>query len=442
MLDGADAEGEFAVDVHVCESLGRFWLHRPVGHGAAVLARPRHCRSRRRRLWEAASVCFHPSVLSRSVRGELPVEFLHCLRFIFQYYHGLLFSTRPVDTPKYLDPPPELFERISINDFCSQYIRLRAQFVPHLLQDVRAAECFRVVGIELFTDGGMPIQVSPSDVMLEADPTCPTDVDADMSVSLGRDSAVGCLVKITNKRHPLAGAVAKIARFHKAVVEDKFYQLLMTASYEDVRKHTVWHVLRAYHRLMMAGGTTEALAESVCSSLTLQTRGGWGRKPVLGDILNAVRLRCFGVHGDGQDMNFIARSLDIFFRGKPWHFVVNKRTEQQRTAAHVLHTRWVSPAVERYRRSIRVGSQFSWLASTLREVAMHSARRDISIVIDGASGTEEARAELVRNPKAGLILRGLHSSAEVHEALLTMIRAAEPHRFDERVWPLTPTFSY
>ena len=86
----------------------------------------------------------------------------------------------------------------------------------------------------------------------------------------------------------------------------------MTASYEDVRKHTVWHVLRAYHRLMMAGGTTEALAESVCSSLTLQTRGGWGRKPVLGDMLNAVRLRCFGVHGDGQDMNFIARSLDIF----------------------------------------------------------------------------------------------------------------------------------
>ena len=56
MLDGADAEGEFAVDVHVCESLGRFWLHRPVGHGAAVLARPRHCRSRRRRSWEAASV--------------------------------------------------------------------------------------------------------------------------------------------------------------------------------------------------------------------------------------------------------------------------------------------------------------------------------------------------------------------------------------------------
>ena len=31
MLDGADAEGEFAADVHVCESLGRFWLRRPVG---------------------------------------------------------------------------------------------------------------------------------------------------------------------------------------------------------------------------------------------------------------------------------------------------------------------------------------------------------------------------------------------------------------------------
>ena len=87
----------------------------------------------------------------------------------------------------------------------------------------------------------------------------------------------------------------------------------MTCAYDDVRKHRVWHVLRAYHRLMMAGGTTEALAESVCSSLTLQARGCFGRKPVLGDLLKAVRLRCFGVSGDGQDMGFIARSLDIFF---------------------------------------------------------------------------------------------------------------------------------
>jgi hypothetical protein len=187
---------------------------------------------------------------------------------------------------------------------------------------------------------------------------------------------------------------------------------------------------------MMAGGTTEALAESVCSSMTLQARGCFGRKPVLGDLLNAVRLRCFGVSGDGQDMGFIARSLDIFFRGKPWHFVVSKRTEQQRAAAHVMQSRWVSPAVERYRRTVRGGAQFSWLSSTLREVAVHLARRDISIVVDGASGTEEARAELNRNPKAGLILRGSDSAAAVRGALRSMVQAAEPSELDERLWRL------
>jgi hypothetical protein len=62
------------------------------------------------------------------------------------------------------------------------------------------------------------------------------------------------------------------------------------------------------------------------------------------------------------------------------------------------------------------------------------ARRDISIVVDGACGTEEARAELNRNPKAGLILRGSDSAAAVRGALRSMVQAAEPSELDERLW--------
>lgn len=40
-----------------------------------------------------------------------------------------------------------------------------------------------------------------------------------------------------------------------------------------IHERQVWHALRACHRLVMAGGTTESLAESVCCSLTAQVRG-------------------------------------------------------------------------------------------------------------------------------------------------------------------------
>ncbi len=212
--------------------------------------------------------------------------------------------------------------------------------------------------------------------------------------------------------------------------------MLMTCPYREVHRVGVWHVLRLYHRLMMAGGTTEALAETVCSLLTQQGRGCSGRKPMLGDLLNAARLRGSGVTGSGHDMGFIGRTLDIYFRGKPWHFIVNKRAVQRRALAHPTYGPVVSPALRRYRTSLLSGVRFDWLAGGLRSTAANCARSNISVVVDGGSGSAAARAELVRNPKAGLVLRSLGTATALHEALRKMILAAEPSTLDSRIWEL------
>ena len=109
----------------------------------------------------------------------------------------------------------------------------------------------------------------------------------------------------------------------------------------EVSERRVWHVLRVYHRLVMAGCATEALAESVCSTLTIQTRACVGRPPKLGDVITAVRLRLAGVNGGGQDYNFLRRTMDIYFRGRPWHVCVGKRAlelrAQRRSDAPTSH---------------------------------------------------------------------------------------------------------
>jgi len=82
-----------------------------------------------------------------------------------------------------------------------------------VLRDVRAAECFNVIGVELLTDDGSVVCVSPREARLEiSEEACASDFDVDMSVRLGRDSALGCKVVLHNEKHPLAGIVAKIQR--------------------------------------------------------------------------------------------------------------------------------------------------------------------------------------------------------------------------------------
>ena len=91
------------------------------------------------------------------------------------------------------------------------------------------------------------------------------------------------------------------------------YKLLMDLPYPYVQRVGIWLVLRIYHRLIMAGVTSEALAETVCSYFS-RLSGQSGQSRALGDVVNAVRLRCAGVTGEVQDRRFISTVLDAYFR--------------------------------------------------------------------------------------------------------------------------------
>ena len=66
------------------------------------------------------------------------------------------------------------------------------------------------------------------------------------------------------------------------------------------------------------------MAETVCSYFS-RLSGQSGQSRALGDVVNAVRLRCAGVTGEVQDRRFISTVLDAYFRLEPgssgrWHF--------------------------------------------------------------------------------------------------------------------------
>ncbi len=86
----------------------------------------------------------------------------------------------------------------------------------------------------------------------------------DKSLQLGLPSVIGKTVVVKP-----GGLQAVVLDLSRRVPEDRLYKFLMTQPHSSCRH--IWHVLRLYHRLVMAGATSEALAESVGSMLTRAT---------------------------------------------------------------------------------------------------------------------------------------------------------------------------
>ncbi len=358
---------------HAASAGTRVWSLRP--EQLVPVVRCRTQPTLRRRLWEAASECFHPTVLvKRLAEGGLPVRLRSALHVVFAFFAPLLFQTRPADVARYVNPPAELFTRLVFPEFEREYVTLRQETIPKLLSNAEVEE-------KCFTD---------------------------------------------------------TRNGDRRVVEEELYKALMVLPYTRVSTEGIWHVLRVYHRLIMAGGTTEALAESICSTLTMHVRACPGRLPAVGDVITAARLRSAGVSGSGRDSSFITRALDIYFRGKPWHVLVGRKSLQLRAREHPDFDRLVSPAVRRYREALCSGVRFTFLHTGLRALARGSGRTNISVIVDGGSGSVEARGELVRNPKAGLKLRHLSGAEDLISALRDMVESYEPVRLDPRMAELVP----
>ena len=302
-----------------------------------------------------------------STRSELGAPVEAALQVVFGFLEPLLFRLRPADVARFAHPPPELFARPTLKNFMHQYYILRQGVIPDLLAESEVAE--------------------------------------------------KCL-------KPVASGTTRI-------VEHELYKVLMTLSFRRVQKYGIWHVLRLYHRLVMAGGTSEALAESVCSTLTMHVRACPGRLPALGDVVNAARLRSAGVSGSGRDAQFIERCLNIYFRGKAWHVLVGRRALEIRAKAHPDFDRHVSPALRHYRSGLSLALRFPFVYTGLGILARSCGRNNISVTIDGGSGSDAARAELVRNPKAGLVLRQCKGAVELIRVLREMICLYKPTELSE-----------
>ena len=369
--------------------------------------------SRRRRLWECSSALFHPEVLVQPC-GLLSPKLVDSLRTVFHHYKPLLFCTRPGDVIMWSQPPPEMFEQGDFDAVRNSYCLLRNTFIPELLQQSEAAAAFEVTHAVVLLDTGALAKIELGHLACPSAPEVPDFTD--QSLALGRDSCLGRSVEV--KGGVFKGQAVEIRSFVKHVIEDKLYALLMSRSYASVSASGVWSSLRLYHRIIVAAGTTEGFAETVFSMCSIHVRGMHGQKKTLGDVLCGVKLRAAGVTGEGQDWNFIRRSLDIYFRRKPWHFRISERATRERDPLYKM----VSLAVAHCRENMARRFTVSWLLHGLRALLLNSGRR--SLIKD---------CRVAWGPRAGSEFLGCASARQLQAELASIIKSLQPDVLDKRV---------
>ena len=213
----------------------------------------------------------------------------------------------------------------------------------------------------------------------------------------------------------------------KAPDEAKLYKIVMTSDYCSIHEAEVWHITRLWHRVYMLGVTTEQLAEMVGSLLTKQVRARLGRKPRLGDVIGAVRLRSSGIWGDGCADGFLRRCLDLFFssRDDEWHFNVSEKQLSRRKQKWPLGMLGPSPALHHLRLAWGRRYPFSWLREQLRTAFNNSARRQL-FATDFPGHSPRATFPMWPSRNAR------NAAGEL------AVRQAEPDMVDERIWQQLP----
>ena len=417
--------------IHYWKRLGK------VGHPlvfARVPGRKQRVRvvTARRAMWECAAMTFHPDVLVQkwnSLSRDLQNQQARALQVVFQFWGSAVFEVPRGDATTFKDPPPEMFEPMDFNRFRQQYEKLRDSFLPDLLQGEGAQ--LWVVERALIQIHGRVAPVSIENVAFCNESSLEKVWNgADFSIMFGRASAVGRQVWVS-LRTPIAKIadrsaeciVGTVVGFEKYMPEPALYKLLMSRSYrEEVSPAGLWGVLRMEHRLVMAGQTTEQLAESVGSYLTQRVKTQQGTHRALAHSIGGTRLQCFGIRGDRDDVGFVERCLNIYFRGKPWHFILERKAKERQAHMHMLGP---SMALHNHRLKVVVARRFSWLTGPLRDVAASCGRRNLI-----TPGQDHAS---LSTPRAGLVLKESKGSIEMLAKLAQASDALEPARMDERL---------
>ena len=118
-------------------------------------------------------------------------------------------------------------------------------------------------------------------------------------------SVIGKAVQVKIGRHKGQNDVV----VGRSVSETRLYRPLMRQPYEEVQRLGLWHLLRMYNRLIMAGASVEALVEGFGSMLSQATQSHVTRP--LSEVIDAVRLQSYGISDSSEDASFIKRCLDI-----------------------------------------------------------------------------------------------------------------------------------
>ena len=175
----------------------------------------------------------------------------------------------------------------------------------------------------------------------------------------------------------------------------------------------------------MAGASTEALAEVVGSLLTQRSQAQVGRHMSLADLVGSTKLRCAGVRGDPRDHGFIERSLNMYFRGKPWHFFVNDRTRYERNRRYPQGLLGSSIVLHRHEVQVQVSRTFPWVRGHLDETVKACARRHLR------AGDEFPRME---TPRGACTLRNCGKKRDLMEHLREATARYAPAELDPRAW--------
>jgi hypothetical protein len=171
----------------------------------------------RRYMWEAATEIFHWDRLRSLAAGTAEISpLLVHLKVLFDFWSPVLFKVRPHDVPMYRKPPPELFEHITFEEFRIQFLTF-CKVLPQIMQQAQ-------------------------------------DEKGDEAKA----------------KHGKA----------KVLEEADVFAAFMRQPYSWTKKHGIWHFLRLWMRLWVAGGSTEALAEMIGSYMTAQV----GLAPILAPI--------------------------------------------------------------------------------------------------------------------------------------------------------------
>ena len=360
---------------------------------------------------------------------DLQQQQARALQVVYEFWGGAVFEIPRSEATTFKDPPPEMFEPMDFDRFRRQYVSLRDNFLPDLL---------RGEGAQLWVVERVLVQIHSrvAPVCVENVALCDeSSIDKawkgpDLSISFGSASAVGRKVWVA-LRTPIAKIadrsgeciVGTVVGFDKYMPEPALYKLLMTRSYiEEVSPAGLWGVFRMEHRLVMAGQSTEQLAEAVASMLTQRVKTQQGNHRSLAHSIGGTRLQCFGIRGDRDDVGFVERCLNIYFRGKPWHFLLERKAKERQANQHMLGP---SMALHNHRLKVVVARRFSWLPGPLRDIVANCGRRHLS--------TPGQSHMSLTTPKAGLVLQQSKGSIEMLAKLAQASAALEPARMDERL---------